>query len=44
MLNAMELLVALNDKIIDEDVFVTLPQKPLKRLSKEFEMSKAARV
>ena len=44
MLNAMDLLVALNDKIIDEDVFVTLPRKPLKRLSKEVEMSKAAKV
>ena len=31
MLNAMDLLVALNDKIIEEDVFVTLPHKPIKR-------------
>ena len=40
----MDLLVALTDKIIDEDVFVNLPWKPLKRLSKEVEMSKAAKV
>ena len=35
MLNAMDLLVALNDKIIDENVCVTLLQKPLKKQSKE---------
>ena len=35
MLNAMDLLVALNDKIIDEQVFVTLPQKTRKRQFKE---------
>ena len=35
MLNAMDLLVALKDKIIDEYVFVTLPRKALKRQFKE---------
>ena len=31
----MDLLVALDDKIIDNNVLVTLPHKPLKRQSKE---------